>query len=400
VVKRNVDIVDFTAYGTRDVAHYRYSYLDPVECYDQTTCSWWVPLGNSLALDYEHETLTVDDLSDKDDLYIENGPIYVMRHNQGVGSLKPEALPNVNFKNTFPFGNGTSTLGVGTEDRLYAPSGSQSFEEGFIGLVNTTNNTLQDVLNPTYGDEGHMVIDQVDKNRVFVLTNDAFGSFDLDKKLILNLIYGDVIVGQLPLMKDYDGFSVKDMVFDAALRRLYILVGKDVYVVQVNHGAGPTPTPLTRFAFEVQPGVSFQNFNAPDDSLSFSFSFSSVSTETTVEVRELSAFNEPFRAAPQANSTRKVRLFEIAAEVTANGTPLTEFNSANQSIIIRYTDREVAGVKEETLRLYRRSGSQWILMSSPGPNLTDNELTVSFQKTGIYGLFGNSVLVFLPTVSN
>jgi hypothetical protein len=357
-------------------------------------------LGNSLALDYEHETLAKDDLKDKDDLYIENGPIYVMRHNQGVGSLSPEALPNVNFKNTFPFGNGTSTLGVGTKDRLYTPSGSQSFEEGFIGLVNTTNNTLEDVLNPTYGDEGHMVIDYVDKNRVFVLTNDGFRHFDPDNKLILNLIYSDVIVGQLPLMKDYDGFSVKDMVFDAALRRLYILVGKDVYVVRVNHGAGPGPTPLTRFAFEVQPGVSFQNFSAPDDSLSFFFSFSSVSTETTVIVNELSAVNESFRAAVQADSLREVRLFEIAAEETANGTPLTEFNSANQSIIVRYTDREVAGVKEDTLRLYHRTGGQWVLMSSSGLDLVDNELTASFQKMGIFGLFGNSELVFLPALSN
>ena len=132
--------------------------------------------------------------------------------------------------------------------------------------------------------------------------------------------------------------------------------------------------PLIRFAFEVQPGMSFQNFSAPDDSISLYFSFSSVSTETTVEVHELSALNEPFRAAVQANSLREVRLFEITAEETANGTPLTEFNSTNQSIIVRYTDREVAGVKEETLRLYYRSGGQWVLMSSSGLDLAKNEL--------------------------
>jgi len=399
VIKRNVDIVDISANGTADMDHYRYSYMDPVACYDQPSCSWWTPLGNSLALDYEHETVFPDDLATKDDLYIENGPIYVMRHNQSVGGLSPVELPNVDFMNTFPYGNGTSTMGVGAKDRLYAASGSQSLEEGFIGLVDTTDNTYQEDILLTYGDEGHMVVDHFDMNRVFILTHDGFDSFDPNDRLILSYIYDGVLVEQLTLMNGYDDWSTNDMVFDPSTRRLYVLVNNDVFVIQVNHGAGPVPTPLINFDFKVEQGVSSQNFDLPDNSNTFSFSATSVLADTTVTIQERSAVDETTRGAALANNLRQVRLFEITAEETATGTPLTEFDGDFQWITTRYSDREIAGVKEATLRLYRWSGSQWILLPSSGPDLNDNELWgVVFKQLGLYGLFGESEMTFLPAL--
>lgn len=250
-----VDVVDLDATGKQAASVQRFSYRDPV-----TGPSWNNNLGNSLALEPSHETLSPDDLATNDLLYISDnnraftdgyGYIRVYKLNHAGFSLGAVPLPEVNLNATWPFVNGFEGLGLaGPRDRLYVASAKQSFENGYMGRVDTTNRTDFQATTLLYNDLGQVLVDWYDTNRVFILTYDGF-DYDPDDGLYLHLVYDSTVVDSLRLKTGYDPFTSLNvsMAFDPYLRRFYLGIGSEILVVQVDYGLGALPTPCVGCAY-------------------------------------------------------------------------------------------------------------------------------------------------------
>lgn len=214
--------------------------------------------GNSLALETKHETLGVDDLANDDLLYIadlnddengaDDGYISAVRITHPLEELQLTALSDVDLTGNWPF----SSLGLkgimmaGQRDILYVSSAQQSFDDGYVGEVNTTNNQVAQVVTLSYSDQGNVHVDWYDPKMVFVPTFDGFYN-DPDQGLYLNLLYNGVEIDRLLLEKNHDEYErVSGMDYDPYNKRLYLTVGSKVMVVGVNFGATvpPTATPM------------------------------------------------------------------------------------------------------------------------------------------------------------
>jgi hypothetical protein len=206
--------------------------------------------GNSLALETKHETLSVDDLANDDLLYIadlndgaDDGYITVVRLTHPLQDLQLTALPKVDLSETWPFTSyGLKGIMMAEQrDVLYVSSAQQSFNEGYIGTVNTTNNQVAHVVSLTYSDQGNLLVNWADPQMVFVPTFDGFYN-DPDQGLYLTLVYNDQEVDRLLLEKDHDEYErVRGMTYDPDHQCLYLTVGSKVLVVGVNYGM---PYPL------------------------------------------------------------------------------------------------------------------------------------------------------------
>jgi len=248
----NIDVVDLNAAGTLTATLHRYSYRDPL------SSSWRNDNpANSLALESRHETLGSDDLTSTDILYIadKHHPMGSYLHalwlTHPLEDLSVTRREDISLGHDFRFSSGTyGGLAVAEErDTLYVGCTAMSFENGFVGKVDTNLNQLTEVL-PILGGvkEGIVLADWYDSERVFVCAGDD-GWNDPRLPLFLHLIYGDTVVASLHLFDNYQRYDLGGMAFDPYHRRLYITARDKVMVVQVNYGAGPpagpqsTPTP-------------------------------------------------------------------------------------------------------------------------------------------------------------
>ena len=405
----NIDVVDLNAAGTDALLLQRYSYRDPVACADEPSCHWNVNEGNSLALETQHETLAVDDLSNSDILYIgdDNGistHIRAIRINHPGQSLNPAPLPDIDFSAVFLCTIGVRGLSMaGPRDILYMPSGCQSFEHGSIAEFDTTTNAANAVA-LTYRDQNFVHADWYDAKRVFVATSDAFcrwnGAYDPSCGLYLHLIYDGTLVDSLLLMTDYQPNGLKDMAFDPYNRLLYLTVENSVMVVQVNYGAGAAPVALIVGSQIVTPEQG-GDLEAPDRSAELHFQAGAVDDPVVVTYQEVDPAAASQSNAPAslsaASDLSSVRTFEVSAVISGTTTPVTGFNTFYQ-VNINYTDKEKGSALENTLALYRWDGAQWQLESTSSVLASSNIVTAYPTQPGIFAVMGETQRVYLPVV--
>lgn len=207
--------------------------------------------GNSLALENKHETLSLDGLANEDLLYIadlnngaDDGYITAVRITHPLEDLQLSHLPDVDLTGSWPFSSYglKGIMMAGQRDLLYVSSAQQSFDLGYIGEVDTTNNQVKQVIEMTYGDQGSVYVDWYDPKMVFVPTYDGFYN-DPDRGLYLNLLYNGIEVDRLLVEKNHDEYErVRGMAYDPYNKRLYLTVGSRVMVVGVNLNQIVPPT--------------------------------------------------------------------------------------------------------------------------------------------------------------
>jgi hypothetical protein len=239
-----IDAVDLSPAGTAVARSQRFAYDERSPEYSSSN------LGNSLALENNHETLTVDDLTTTDILYISDrnhpnvggyGYIRVIRLNHPLADLNAALLPEVNLNSTWPFPNGLQGLDIaGPRDLVYIASGLQSFNNGYLGRLSTTNHSALQAITIPYGDMGKVLVDWYDTRRAFIATFDGFYN-DPYQGLYLHLVYDATVIDTLLLKEDYTPSAILPyaMAFDPYTRRLYMAVGSQILVVQVNYGLPP-----------------------------------------------------------------------------------------------------------------------------------------------------------------
>jgi len=249
----NVDVVDLTVTGTDAGRRQRYSYRDSL-C-SGAWCTWQTNQGNTLALETRHETAAGDDLASVDVLYVadlnlKDGamPLYGHLHRLQLGhpgqDLNAVPLAHLDLSETWPFGNGNQGVAMaGERDVLYAASGQQSWDVGYVGEVDTVGNAVKKLIEVTYGDLGFVEVDPQEPRRAFVGAFDGWYN-DPDQALYLHLLYDGAVVDTLKLLDNYDEYDgLRDMAYDSLHQRLYLTVGSRVLVVGVNHGT-PCAHPL------------------------------------------------------------------------------------------------------------------------------------------------------------
>jgi hypothetical protein len=387
--------VDLNATGTAAAQVQRHSYRAPV-----SSSSWETNPGNSLALETQHETLAVDDLTSTDILYISDKNhesdygLRVLQLNHPGEDLDVVALSDVNLDEAKCGIGGCQGIAMaGSRDILYAATGNQSFETGYIAEVNTTANQLARVRELTYGDLYDVYVDWYDPQRVFVATIDHYGSYDPDDGLYLHLIYDGVVVDTLQLMTNYDEYDgLRGMVFDPYHRQLYLTVGSSVMVVQVNYGAEPpplpSPPPITVSTI-IGPPWYGGSLDAPDNSVELDFPANWVDEATVV------TYTTATTPLPTGDLFG-VRFFDLPAATLSTGTPVTTFNSS-YLITINYTDAEKGGAIEDTLGLYWWDGGQWVLETS-SVDMANNRLTAHPDHMTLFAVMGETKRVYLPLV--
>jgi len=389
----NVDVVDLNATGTDAVLRQRYSYR-PSPC-GESSCSFSTNPGNSLALETNHETLAVDDLASTDVLYVADlnhtqGHIHTLQLNHPLQNLNAVPLPDVDLTSPehWPFSNGNKGIAMAEgRDTLWAASGWQSFDEGYVGWVDTTVNQMQQVLSLQYADEGFMHVDFYDANRAFVATADEGGYYDPTLSLYLHLIYDGTLVDTLPLLQGYEEYEapLRGMAFDPYHRRLYLTVGSSVMVVQVNYGAGPAPPPPIVASAAIFPEGG--TLVAPGSRAQLDVPPGAVDQTTVVTYTE--AVPSP------AGDLFGVRFFDLSAVISGTTTPVTSFN-APYTLTINYTDAEEGAAIEDTLRLYWRDGDRWILEPTGSVDAAQNRLTAYPDHMTLFAVLGETRRVYLP----
>ncbi len=254
----NIDVVDLNTTGTDAISRQRYSYRDSLCTF--SSCRYETNRGNTLALEPNHETATPDDLAGVDLLYIADlnnkeqgipayGHLRVLKLGHPGQQLNVVKQPDVDLSGTWPFGslgNQGLAMAVG-RDVLYVASGQQSFDTGYVGEVDTVTGQLKQAIELTYGDQGFVTVDPQNSRRVFVGTFDGFGN-DPNQALYLRLIDDGTVVDNLKLVDNYDEYNgLRDAVYDPLHGRLYMAVGSQILVVQVEQET-TCPRPLTDVA--------------------------------------------------------------------------------------------------------------------------------------------------------
>ncbi len=230
-----VDIVDLDAAGTAPARLTRIVYRSPLAGPSRRDNP-----ANSLALEPRHHTLTADDLTATDILYIAD-----LNHPQpeslyALWLTQPPAAPAVMQRAEIPLNDFRfSAYMVGglaladARDVLWVASTSQSFANGSLGQVDTKTNRLAGMIAvPGEIKEGMVSADWRDPQKVFICTCDVN---DPSRALYLRLLYGGTPVASLRLADGYNSWDLRDMIYDPDHRRLYIAFRDRVLAVQVNY---------------------------------------------------------------------------------------------------------------------------------------------------------------------
>lgn len=238
----NIDVVDLNEDGTAAARLQRASYRGAVSGASELI------RGNSLALETQHETLPTDDLTSTDMLYISDKNhasdygLRALRLGHPLQDLNAAPLPDIDLQFRCGAGGCQGIAMAGPRDVLYVASGDQTFDNGYVDEVDTTDNQLAQALDLTYGDLGFFAVDPDDARRIFVPTFDGWYN-DPHQGLYLHLLYDSAVVDTLRLMDGYDEYEgLRGMAYDPQNRRLYLTVASSVLVVQVKDDSGPPPT--------------------------------------------------------------------------------------------------------------------------------------------------------------
>jgi hypothetical protein len=386
-----VDVVDLDFWGSAPLVRQRFTYRDPVEG------SLMLNSGNTLALESRHETQSPLDLSTSDVLYVadknrpwlEHGYGYLRRFQIGhyPGLLNPVMLPEV-VLDAWPFPNGVQGLAMAPDrDRLYVASGIQSFDDGYLGVVDTALDQLEGVTVLGYADPGFVYVDWYDTRRVFVTTFDGFYN-DPDQGLYLSLVYDDAVIERIQLMTQADEYNgVRGMAFDPYTSRLYLTVADQILVVEVGYGAQPAPSPLVSASAVVTPAGG--TLAPPDGRTRVEFPPGSVSAETVVTYTE----TVPLPAGELAGS----RFFDLSAVISVTGTPVTAFSQA-YTLTVDYRPAEVGPVVDGSLGLYGWDGTEWVREPSSQVDLLNRQVIATPDHMTRFAVLGETRRLLLPVV--
>jgi hypothetical protein len=258
-----------------------------------------------------------------------------------------------------------------------------------MGVVDTTDNQVERVVDLLYGDTGIVHVDWYDPRRVFIATYDGFGTTDPDMALYLNLVYDNVVVDRLRLVDGYGTHDLRGMDFDPYLRRLYMTLGSEVFVIQVNYGAPPIePPPLSVSAAIPPAGGALQ---VPADRATVDFPANAVSQDTTV------TYTETARLALGTGDLYAVRGFDLSAVISGTTTPVTSFDPPYQ-LTVHYTDTELGGAIESMLDLYWWDGAEWVAVPGTVLNIEANQLSASLDHMTFFAILGETNRFYLPLI--
>ena len=380
----NLDIVHISPDGQDVAGVERFSYRKSVCSADP--CTWIGNRGNSLALD------------------VHRGKLYLADNNSPAGKVRTFRFgPNVHSEGTpidvaqpaLCFVHLHQVAVAQHRDRLYVPTACQASEFGSTVLVETEFNTVEGRLDYRYGDQGILAVDPHDPRRAFLTTSDLTGAYDPATWLTLHMLYDDVVVASLPLLRGYQTGWLRAMTFDPASNRLYLALNDAIYVVAVG-GVPPAemwPAPVTA---EVTPEDG-GTLRAGDGSAVVYVWPGAVDQTSLVTYAEgPPAIGRNAVATPNAGTTtlRAIRHFELTAVISGTTTPLDAFNTAFRLDAVT-TPRERAGIIPGTLTLYWWNGSAWVAQPTQRNGET---LYTASSYTGRFALIGETHAVYLPLV--
>lgn len=108
-----------------------------------------------------------------------------------------------------------------------------------------------------------------------------------------------------------------------------------------------------------------------------------VSGNTVITIKETEV-GTIMIGAPSPSGRTPVSTFSLTA--TVNGEPVTQF-SGNVTITITYTDAQIAGLDESSLKVYRWNGTQWVALPTT-INAATNTLTATTTSFSNFALMG------------
>jgi hypothetical protein len=290
----------------------------------------------------------------------------------------------VDLTGHWPFGNGFQGIDVaGPWDRLYVASGQQSWDDGYVAEVDTTDAQVEQVITLLYGDESFVHVDWWNPRRVFVVTFDGFYN-DPDQGLYLHYLYDGQVLDSVRLMEDYDEYDgLRGMAFDPWHRRLYLAVAGSLMVVQVSEGE---PSPVSVSARITAEGGALR---MPDGRAELDFPPGTVAQTVTVTYADT--------VPSPAGELWGIRTFDLSAVVEGTTTPVTSFNEA-YTATFTYSDEELGPAIEGILGLYWWDGSDWVPEPSSQVDELGNRLRAWPDHMTRFAILGETRWVFLPLV--
>ena len=146
-------------------------------------------------------------------------------------SLAAQDLPDVDRATAHDvLANGIEGLTLAAQaDRLYVATGLQSFQDGYLGTVDTATQQPGVVVIPG-ADRGDVLVDPTDPRRVFVVAADSFAT---SPALRVHELVDGVVVDTLEVLASYSGDRVAGLAYDPEYGLLYLVVGGQLLVVQV-----------------------------------------------------------------------------------------------------------------------------------------------------------------------
>jgi hypothetical protein len=378
----NLDIVHISPDGQDVAGVERFSYR--ASTCGATQCQWIGNFGNSLALDYHRGRLYLAD---------NNGPEGKVRTFRFGPNVHSEGAPIDVAQPALCFVHLHQVAVAQHRDRLYVPTGCQASEFGSTVLVETEFSTVEGRLDYRYGDQGIFAVDPHDPRRAFLTTSDRTATYDPAKWLTLHMLYDDVVVASLPLLRGYQTGWLRAMTFDPASNRLFLALNDAIYVVAVG-GVPPAemwPAPVSA---EVTPDGG-GTLRAGDGSAAVYVQAGSVDRTILMTYAEgPPAIGRNAVAAPGATTLHAIRHFELTAVISGTATPLDAFNTAFRLDAVT-TPRERAGIIPGTLALYWWDGGAWVAQPTVGSGET---LFTASSHLGRFALMGQSHAIYLPLV--
>ncbi len=247
-VKGNLDLLELDAVGLGLQHQVRYSYrdrledgcewpdIDPGPWY---TCRWMGLAGNGLALEWRFDTRKNSagpNLHIEDEVYL----LDPLRSKSQVRRIRiSESLEWFTARELTPIdlsvydgmlANGAESLYTAPRlDELWAATGIQSFQNGFVAAVDTFRLTGT-VIDPVLRDQNLLLPDYADPGHWFVPVADGFNA---PSPLILREIRNGAVVNSVTALTDYAYGALDAAAFDPRYGLAYLAIDDTVYVVSV-----------------------------------------------------------------------------------------------------------------------------------------------------------------------
>lgn len=247
-LKGNLDILDLDPTGLYLTEQERHSYRDRLENGCQWpdidpgpfyTCHWNSIQGNGLALDWAFETRISlpgePSLATRDEVYILD-PIYSQAHLRRISIAPPgenlfwaqeeTEIDLTHYNGIFIYGVDSLHMAA-RRDRLWIASGLQSFDDGFVPVIDTLH-LAGHVFNPIYGDQNLLIEDPTNPDHRFIPVADSFAS---SPSLILREVKNGSTVKSITVLTDYTDEKLTAASFDPRYGLVYLAIEDTVYVV-------------------------------------------------------------------------------------------------------------------------------------------------------------------------